>query len=485
MQVQELKNEGLSREYSVTISVSDIDARIDARLGEIGGDVRIPGFRPGKAPIKVLRQRYGKAVMGEVLEKAVTETSQEVLDERELRPAVQPKIEIQSFEEGKDLIYTIGVDLMPEIEPMDFSTLSLTRLKAKAGDEEIGEAIERMAKDFRNSAPIEEDRGAESGELVVMDFVGKLDGEAFEGGSAEGHRLELGSGRFIPGFEDQLIGVKKGDDVTVNVTFPEDYNAPNLAGKDAVFEVKVHDIEAFADTEIDDAFAQSLGLENLDQLKTQMRERIEKDYGDLARGRLKRELLDKLSDAHDFEVPPAMVDSEFDQIWTQYERAQAAGETDPEDEGKSEDDLKEEYRKIAHRRVLLGMLLSEVGRKNEITVGQEEVNRAIVTEAQKYPGQEQQVLEFYQNNAEANASLRAPLMEDKVIDFILEMAQVEEQEVSVEDLMKDPDEAESEAKAKPAKKSAAKKASAKKSGAKKSAAKKAAAKKADKDDKAE
>lgn len=480
MQVQELKNEGLSREFSVTISVSDIDARIDARLGEIGSDVRIPGFRPGKAPIKVLRQRYAKAVMGEVLEKTVTETSQEVLDERELRPAVQPKIEIQSFEEGKDLVYTIGVDLMPEISPMDFSSIALTRLKASAGDSEIDEALERMAKDFRNSTPITEDRGAENGELVVIDFVGKLDGEAFEGGTAEGHRLELGSGRFIPGFEDQLIGAKKGDDVTVNVTFPEDYNAENLAGKEAVFDVKVHEIEAFADTVIDDEFAKSMGLEDLEQLKTQMRERIESDYGELSRGRLKRELLDKLYEGHDFEVPPAMVDSEFDQIWTQYERAKSSGETDPEDEGKSEDDIKSEYQQIAHRRVQLGMLLSEVGRTNEISVSQDEVNRAIVTEAQKYPGQEQQVLEFYQNNPEANASLRAPLMEDKVIDFILEMAKVDDKAVSLDDLMKDPDDTAEEAK--PAKKKAvSKKASAKKAGAKKSAAKKAAAKKGDGD----
>ena len=477
MQVQELKNEGLSREFSVTISVSDIDARIDARLGEIGGDVRIPGFRPGKAPLQILRQRFAKSVMGEVLEKTVTETSQEVLDERELRPAVQPKIEIQSFEEGKDLVYTIGVDLMPEIEAMDFSSISLTRLKAAAEDSEIDEAIERMAKDFRNSTPIEEDRGAETGDLVVIDFVGKIDGEAFEGGSAEGHRLELGSGRFIPGFEDQLVGVKKGAEVTVDVTFPEEYGAANLAGKPAVFDVKVNDIEAYAETVIDDAFAESLGLENLDQLKQQMRERIEKDYGDLSRGRLKRELLDTLYDGHDFEVPPSMVESEFEQIWSQYERAKEAGETDPDDEGKSDEEIQTEYRKIAHRRVQLGMLLSEVGRKNEISVGQEEVNRAIVAEAQKYPGQEQQVLEFYQKNPEANASLRAPLMEDKVIDFILEMAQVDEKSVTVEDLMKDPDSPAAEAK--PAKKAAAKKASAKKAGAKKAKAKKAAAAKSD------
>jgi len=477
MQVEETKNEGLSREYSVTLTADEIGARIDARLTEVGSTVRIPGFRPGKAPIAVLRQRYGKSVMGEVLEKAVTETSQEVLDERDLRPAVQPKIEISSFDEGKDLVYTINVDLMPEITPMDFSKLELTRLKAKASDAEVDDALGRLAKDFRNSEPLKKARAAKSGDLVVIDFVGKIDGVAFDGGSAEGHRLELGSGTFIPGFEDQLIGAKKGDEVEVKVAFPENYGAENLAGKDAVFEVKVNDIEEYVDTVIDDTFATNMGLESLDQLKGHLRDRIEADYANVARGRLKRELLDQLHEGHDFEVPTGMVESEFEQIWTQYERAKAAGETDPEDEGKSEDDIKEEYRSIAKRRVMLGMLLSEVGRVNEISVGQDEVNRAIVQEAQKYPGQEQQVLQFYQNNPQANASLRAPLMEDKVIDFILEMAQVEDKEVSVEDLMKDPDEDEGSTGKSAAKKSSAKKASAKKSAAKKAGAKKAAAKK--------
>ena len=477
MQVLETKNEGLSREFSVTIPEDDIAARIDARLTEISGDIRIPGFRPGKAPLKVLRQRFSKSVMGEVLEKAVNETSQEVITSNDLRPALQPKIEITSFEEGKELIYTIGVDLMPDIEMGDFSTISLTRMKAKVEDSEVDEAIERMASEFRKSEPITEDRPAAMGDLVVIDFLGKIDGEAFEGGAAEGHKLELGSGRFIPGFEDQLVGATKGSEMEVKVTFPEEYGAENLAGKDAVFEVKVHDIEAYIDSVIDDEFATNLGLENLDQLKDQMRERIEGQYGEFTRNRLKRELLDRLHEMHSFDVPPGMVDGEFDQIWTQFERAKEAGQVDDEDKGKSDDELKAEYREIAVRRVQLGMLLSEVGRINEITVGQDEINRAIVAEAQKYPGQEQQVLQFYQNNAEAAAGLRAPLMEDKVVDFIVEMAKVTDEYVSAEELMRDPDEddaAKAKAEAAPKK---AKKASAKKASAKKSAAKKAAAKK--------
>ncbi len=477
MQVLETKNEGLSREFSVTIPEDDIAARIDARLIEISGDIRIPGFRPGKAPLKVLRQRFSKSVMGEVLEKAVNETSQEVITSNDLRPALQPKIEITSFEEGKELIYTIGVDLMPDIEMADFSTISLTRMKAKVEDSEVDEAIERMASEFRKSEPITEDRPAAMGDLVVIDFLGKIDGEAFEGGAAEGHKLELGSGRFIPGFEDQLVGATKGSEMEVKVTFPEEYGAENLAGKDAVFEVKVHDIESYIDSIIDDEFATNLGLENLDQLKDQMRERIEGQYGEFTRNRLKRELLDRLHEMHSFDVPPGMVDGEFDQIWTQFERAKEAGQVDDEDKGKSDDELKTEYREIAVRRVQLGMLLSEVGRINEITVGQDEINRAIVAEAQKYPGQEQQVLQFYQNNEEAAAGLRAPLMEDKVVDFIVEMAKVTDEYVSAEELMRDPDEDDAaEAKAESAPKKA-KKASAKKASAKKSAAKKAAAKK--------
>lgn len=478
MNVEEIKADGLSREFSVTISVADIDKRIDTRLGEIQGEVRLPGFRPGKAPLKILRQRFSKNVMGEVLEKAVSETSQAVLTERELRPAVQPKIEITSFEEGADLVYKMGVDIMPEITPMDFSTISLTRLKAIVPDSDVDEALEKMAKDFRKSEPVEEDRAAIDGDLSIIDFKGSVDGELFDGGTGEGHRLEIGSGRFVPGFEEQIIGMKKGETKDVTITFPEEYGAKELAGKEAVFETTLQGIEAFVDTPIDDDFAKNLGLESLDQLRSQMRERIESDYGQASRSRLKRALLDALHEAHDFEIPPAMVEAEFDQIWSQFEEAKKNGQIDEEDAEKSDDDLKADYHDIAVRRVRLGMLLSEVGRINEVQISQDEVNRAVFAEAQKYPGQEQQVVEFYQSNAEALAGLRAPLLEDKVVDYILELATVTDEEVSIETLLQDPDQAAADSKeAKPAKKSSAKKATAKKA-AKKSAAKKSASKKA-------
>lgn len=478
MNVEEIKADGLSREFSVTISVADIDKRIDTRLGEIQGDIKLPGFRPGKAPLKILRQRFSKNVMGEVLEKAVSETSQSVLTERDLRPAVQPKIEITSFEEGADLVYKMGVDIMPEITPMDFSTISLTRLKAIVPDTDVEEALEKMAKDFRKSEPVDDDRAAIDGDLTIIDFKGRVDGELFEGGTGEGHRLELGSGRFVPGFEEQIVGMKKGETKDVKITFPEEYGAKDLAGKDAVFETTLQGIEAFVDTPIDDEFAKTLGLESLEQLRSQMRERIESDYGQASRSRLKRSLLDALHEAHDFEIPPAMVDAEFDQIWSQFEEAKKNGQIDEEDADKPEEELKSDYRDIAVRRVRLGMLLSEVGRINEVQISQDEVNRAIFAEAQKYQGQEQQVVEFYQNNAEALAGLRAPLLEDKVVDFILELATVTEEEVSIEELLSDPDQTGAGAKdTKPAKKATAKKA-AKKSVAKKSASKKAASKKA-------
>lgn len=472
MQVTETKNDGLSREYSVTISGSDLDARVDARLSEVAGDIRVPGFRPGKVPMAVLRQRFTNSVLGEVIEKAVTETSQEVLDEREIRPAGQPKIEISSFDKGSDLVYTIGVDLMPDITPMDFSSIELTRMKAKVEESEVTEALERLAKDFRKTEPAADGKKAESGDVTVIDFVGKVDGVAFDGGTAEGHNLELGSNRFIPGFEDQLIGAKKGDEKEVKVTFPEDYGSAELAGKDAVFDVTVQDVQVYVDNDIDEEFAKTLGLESLDQLREQVRERLEADYGNVSRSRLKKELLDVLSDGHDFDVPPAMVDGEFNQIWAQVEQAKEAGSLDEEDQDKSDDELKADYRDIAKRRVKLGMLLSEVGRMNAIQVSQEDIQRAAISEAQKYPGQERQVMEFYQSNQEAQASLRAPLMEDKVVDFILEMAKITDKEVPVDKLFDEED----GAAAKPAKKTA-KKASSKKSTAKKAGAKKAAAKK--------
>ncbi|MDW3207424.1 MAG: trigger factor [Alphaproteobacteria bacterium] len=474
MQVSETKNEGLSREFTVTVGADEIDQKVEAKLTEVGQTVNLPGFRPGKVPMKILRQRFGNAVLGEVLEAAVSETSQSVLTERALKPAMQPKIEISSFDPGADLVYTMGVEIMPEIEPVDFSTLTLTRYKPEIADEEVENALGELAKNNRATQKIEKDRKTQSGDVVVMDFKGFVDGEAFQGGEASDFRLELGSGQFIPGFEDQLIGQAAGEDIKVEVKFPEEYGAANLAGKDAVFECKISEIHEYTERQLDDEFAKELGLESLDDLRGQMRERLEGEYAELARARTKRELLDVLFEKHDFEVPAGMVDSEFEQIWEQFSKAREEGNVDDEDKEKDEEVLKSEYRDIAKRRVLLGLLLSHVGDTANVQVTQEELQRAVFEQARRYPGQEQQVFEHFTKNPEMMASLRAPIFEEKTVDYILELAQVTDVSLPVDKLL-GADDSDDDA---PAKKGKAKKA-AKKSSAKKASAKKAAAKKSD------
>ena len=443
MQVVEIKNEGLLREYTITLLASEIEEKVDYRLEDLRKTANIPGFRPGKVPTALLKKRFGKNVMGEVLEQAVSESSRQAIEDNTLRPAMQPNIEITKFEEGEDLEYKMAVEIMPDIEPMDFSKIEVERLVAKADEKEVSETIDRLAQQYRNSEPIKRARKARKNDVIVIDFKGTIDGEAFDGGSAEGHHLELGSNQFIPGFEDQLIGAKAGESLSVPVTFPEDYGAETLAGKEALFEVEVKEIREMVDTVVDDEFAKTLGQESLEDLQKSIAERLEQDYASLSRERLKRELLDILENEHEFEVPPGMVDSEFDSIWAQVEetrRQQEAGEAeaDEEDEGKSDDELKEDYRKISTRRVQLGLLLTEVGNSNNVEVTAEEVNRALMTEAQKYPGREKEFIEMYRNSQEAMAAMRAPIFEEKVVDFILELASVTEREVSIEELMKVP-----------------------------------------------
>jgi trigger factor len=436
MQITETNAEGLRHEFMVVVGADDIERRVQDRLNDIGRSVRLPGFRPGKVPLSVLRKRYGSSVMGEVLEHVVNDSSSTAMRERNLRPALQPQVEIVSFDEGKDLSYKMAVEVLPEIQPMNFSELQLERLKPEVPDQEIDQALERIARQQRKSEPA--DRPAAKGDLVVIDFAGSIDGTEFPGGSAKDYTLELGSGAFIPGFEDQLVGAKAGEQRTVEVTFPADYGAPDLAGKAAQFAVTVKEVRAVTPQPIDDSLAEAVGMENLEGLRQAVRERIERDYAGLARQHLKRALLDQLAERHHFPVPQGMVDIELDTIWKQFEaqreRARQSG-TAPEEGGKSDDEIKAEYRPIAERRVRLGLLLSEVGRKNNITVSQEELNRALVDEARRFPGQERQVIEYYRKNPSAADGLRAPIYEDKVVDFVLEMAQVTERGVSPAELM--------------------------------------------------
>ncbi len=434
MQVTETQTEGLKREYKVVLAAKDINEKLEARLQQIGERAKIPGFRPGKVPITVLKQRFGQSVMGEVLQQAVQDSSSQAMAERGLRPAMQPKIEITAFDHGKDLEYTLAVELMPEVKVMDLGELALEQVQVEAPDSEIEEALERLARAYKTTKPLDEPRPAERGDVLVIDFQGTVDGEALPGMAATDHHLELGSSQFVGTFEDQLAGANKGDHREVKVTFPEAYVNDKLAGREAVFQVEVKDILAAVPAAIDDDLAKRLGESDLEGLRKRVRDQIEKDYGQLTRGRMKRELLDQLAKAHDFEVPPGMVEAEFDMIWRQIEEDRKGGQLDPEDEGKSDEELKGEYRAIAERRVRLGLLLSEIGRQNSIEVSNEEINQALLREAQRHPGKEREVFEFFQRSPEAMANLRAPLFEDKVIDFITDLAKVTERRVSPEQL---------------------------------------------------
>ncbi len=479
MQVTEVNSDGLKRDFKVVIEAKEINEKVEDRLRELSARVKVPGFRPGKAPIKLLKQRYGPSVMGEVLERAVTDSSAQALNERGLRPAVQPKIEIDSFADGQDLEYSMAIELLPEIQPMDFATLELERVKIQLPEEEVTSALERLAASRKETRMLETPRPAQTGDVLVIDFKGTVHGEALPGMAGEDHHLELGSNSFIAGFEDQLVGAEVGEARTVNITFPDGYGNEKLSGQPAVFECTVKEIRESVPAELNDELAKSMGTEGLDDLRTKVKERLAQDYDGLARMRLKRAILDRLSDAHDFEVPESMVDLEFEAIWRQVEQDREQGKVDPDDEGKDDEDIKAEYRAIAERRVRLGLLLSEVGRLNQIEVNQDEVNKALFMEAQRYPGQEQQVVEFYRNNPEAQAQLRAPIFEDKVIDFIIDLAKVTEREVSVDQLREEEekeakaaaDKPKKTAKKKPAKKAAAKDDTAKDAGAKDAGAK--------------
>jgi len=485
MQVTETNSEGLKREYKVVISAADIDVKLDAEVKKIQGQIKMPGFRPGKAPLSLLKKLHGKNLLGQVLEETINSTSQAALSDNNIRPAMQPKIEVISFDEGKDLEYSIEVEATPEFDIPDLSKLKLERWIVEADEAQVMEAVTKVAGQQKNFEKAAKTYKAQNGDAVLMDFLGKIDGIAFDGGAAEGHQLELGSNSFIPGFESQLVGVKAGDEKDVEVIFPGDYQAENLAGKAAVFAVKVHEVQKPADVEINDDMAKKFGLENLDALKDIVKKQVEQENQDVTRTKLKRSLLDLLADKVSFEVPQAMVTLEFDQIWQQLkmdlhkQELAENPEINPEDIPEPGDDLKQEYQAIAERRVRLGLLLAEIGQKNDVIVSQEEVTRQISTEAQRYPGQEKEVFEFYQKNPQAMAQVRAPLFEEKVVDFIVELADVKDKKVSREQLIA-AIEAEEAADTgnKSAKKTTAKKAPAKKAAAKKPESKKPESKKA-------
>lgn len=446
MQITETVSEGLRREYKVVVAASDLDSRLLGKIEEIKPKLSLKGFRPGKAPVSYLKKTFGKSMMGEIVEAAVNEGSQKAVTDNSLKvafpPRVEPEGDLQAVVDGKaDLEFKVIVDLMPDFELADVSKLDVEKLVADVSDEDVDESLKRIAEQSRSYSERAEGEAAEKDDSVLIDFVGTVDGEEFQGGKAEGFNLVLGSGQLIPGFEDQLIGAKKDEARDVKVTFPADYPEAKLAGKDAVFAVTVKEVKKPDELKIDDELAKTLGLDSLGTLKERVKDQLKRDYAQASRLHLKRRILDALDAQHSFSLPPTMVEGEFNGIWRQVEAELKREGKAPEDEGKSEEDLKKEYHEIAERRVRLGLVLARIGEQNGLTVSNEEVQRAIAMRARQFPGQEQQVFEFYARNAQAQAEIRAPIFEDKVVDFIAELAQIRETKVDRATLFLDPDEA--------------------------------------------
>ncbi|MBU3974408.1 MAG: trigger factor [Alphaproteobacteria bacterium] len=446
MQVVEKSSEGLSRVIAVTIPVAELNQKLDAKLKEVAPQMKLKGFRPGKVPMSHVKKTFGRDLMGEIVNDALNSSSQKALEDAKVRPAAPAEMKLTSDMDKviagtEDLAYEMALEVMPDFTPTDIKKLKLERPTYEASDADLDEALTELAGQAKS---YEDKKGkavkAAEGDEVTIDFLGKLDGEPFEGGAAEDAQLVIGSNRFIPGFEEQLKGAKVGDETVLNVTFPEDYQAKHLAGKAVTFDVKVKAIKAEAPAVVDEAFAQRIGIESLDKLKELLRTNLNQQYTGAARFKLKRALLDALDKAHDFPLPPKMVEAEFDGIWQQVQADKDAGRLPEEDAKKSEKKLKDEYRKIAERRVRLGLVLAEIGRANNVQVTDQELNNAIMNEARNYPGQERQVLDFYRQNPNAAAQMRAPIYEEKVCDLIFDTAKVTDTPITKEDLLKEDDE---------------------------------------------
>ena len=486
MKISETKAEGLIREYSIVITAAEIEEQVAAKLAELATTVKMPGFRPGKVPMSVVKSRFGGQVQGEALKNALDEGTRQVIENNELRLASQPSVEITSYEDGKDMEAALSCEVMPEISLPDLAGLKVERPTLEAGEAEIDQGLTTIADGNRPTIEVTSKRAAKSGDVLIIDFVGRIDGEPFEGGAAEGHSLELGSNSFIPGFEEGLIGVKAGETRDVEVTFPEDYQAAHLAGKATVFEVTVNELREMGEATINDELATRLGFEDVAGLREAVAGQINGQHATALRQAVKKNVLDSLADGDEFDVPPSLYASEYENV------ARAMNPNPPEahdhdqdhendhtaaDEG-MDDVAKADAKAIAERRVRLGLMLTEIGRVNNIEVTEEDTRQAVFEEARRYPGQESQVLEYFQNNQQAMQQLAGPIFEDKTVDFILEMANVTEVATDVETLYAAPEEVAAEAKPKAAKKKAAKKAITKKAAAKKAATKKAAPKKA-------
>jgi trigger factor len=436
MQTVETLNEGLKRAYTLTIAAKDIEGRVDAELKRVAPQVKMPGFRPGKVPANLVRKMHGPALLQDALNTSIQEGIQALIAEQQLRPAVQPSVELaESYEPGKDAELKVELEILPQVPAPAIEGLTLEKLTVPADDAVIDEQLQKFADQSKRWNDTEEGYAAQMGDLVTVDFVGKtMDGVAFEGGTGSDMAVELGAGRLIPGFEEQTVGVKTGDERQITVTFPEDYQAKDLAGKDATFDLVVKSVKTAGDATIDEELAKNLGLESLEQLRGLVRGQVEQELAGLTRTYMKRKLLDQLAAGHDFEVPPSMVEAEFQQIWHQLEH-EASHEPDPAAAMEEMEKERDDYRKIAERRVRLGLLLSEIGQANGVEVTQQEMNRLIAQAAQQYRGEEQQrFIQYIQQEPMAAAQLRAPLYEDKVVDFLFEKAEVTERETTREEL---------------------------------------------------
>lgn len=440
MDITQVAAEGLKREFRVTYGAEEIEQEVTRRLEEIRRTARIPGFRPGKVPLKLLRARYGGAILGEVLEKAVQEGTRRVVEEHELRPALRPKVEITSFEEGGALEFKVDVEVLPEVPEVDLSSIELVRYVAEVPEETVRRTLENLAEARRRFEPV--DRPAQEGDQVVISFTGTVDGEPLEGGSGEKVEVVLGTHTLLPGFEEGLVGRKAGESFRIEVQVPEDHPREDLRGRTVVFEGEVEEVRAPQPVEIGDQLAKSYGFETLADLEKAVRERFADEYRRRARERMKRQLLDWLDENVTFEVPQGMVDLEFQAIWRQLEQEMQQTGTTFEQLGRSREELEAEYRAIAERRVRLGLILSEIGRRNQIEVSERELQQAVLREAQRAPGREREVIEFFQRNPAALQQLQAPIFEDKVVDFVFELAKVREEKVSPEELFREDEEEE-------------------------------------------
>jgi trigger factor len=448
MEVTETLSDGLKREFHIQIPAADLEARVSQRLNELKDRVQLRGFRPGKVPVTHLKKMYGKAVMAETIDAIIRELNGKIVSDRGLKLATEPKVTLPDQESAvdklmggqSDLDYTLALELLPQIELADFKGMKVERMVADVTDAEVDEAVGKIAEQNRPFSAKAAGAKAERGDRLVIDFNGRVDGKWFEGGTGTDVVVNLGAGSFLPGFEDQLTGAAAGEQKQIKVTFPSEYSNAQLAGKDAEFHVTVKSIETPGAVSMDDAFAKTMGLESLDRLKQAVRERLQRDLTAASRQRLKRQLLDQLDERHKFALPPTLAEQEFNNVWNAVEGDLKAQNRTFADEGTTEEKAREEYRAIADRRVRLGLVLAEIGEKNGISVSEQELSRAVVARAQQVPGHEQQIWDYYRKHPEALASLCAPIFEDKVIDFLIELADVTEKHVSREELERDEEE---------------------------------------------